>query len=158
MVDFITTKHPVAFPSKVKSGICGHVFDVELKDDTLDNGTLIGLGDYIKLGTYKEAAATTFEGIIREKTSRSSATKTYHYIEVVNPGDSYFVSNSPESPFDGPGRLRAESAYYIAKPEMAKAYELAKKDMFEVSDDAIDGEIAEGAKVTVANKRIKVVE
>ena len=152
-VDFITTKHPVAFPSRVKSGRCGNTFDVQLKDDMLENGNLVGLGEYIKLGTYKEAAATTFTGIIREKSSRGN-----WYVEVQDPGDSFLVYRSPESPFDAPERLKAESAYYISKAEdkMTKVYELAKYDMFELSDDGFDGEPEEGKTVTVANKRLVV--
>lgn len=153
-VDFNTTKHPVAFPSRIKSGHCGHTFDVALKDDMLENGNLVALGDYIKLGTYKEAAATTFQGIVREKSARGN-----WYVEVVNPGNSLFVFNAPISPYDLT-ELKDESVFYIskAKDQMAKAYELAKWDIFEVSEDGFDGDVEEGASVTVANKRLKVTE
>lgn len=152
MVDFNTTKHPVAFPSNVKSGICGHVFDIELKDDSLENGNLIGIGDYITLGTYKEGTATTFVGHIKEKSARGG-----YYIQVDDPGDAYFVFVAPKSVYDI-RELKEESAFYISKAngEMAKAYELAKWDIVEVSADGIDGEIEVGAKVTVADKRFKV--
>lgn len=153
-VDFNTTKHPVAFPSRVKSGHCGHTFDIALKDDMLENGNLVALGDYIKLGTYKEAAATTFQGVVREKSARG-----HWYVEVVNPGNALFVFNAPISPYDLTA-LKDESCFYIDKvtDKMAKGYELSKFDIFEVSEDGFDGDVSEGVTVTVADKRLKVTQ
>lgn len=153
MVDVNTTKHAVAFVSNVKSGICGHVFDIELVDDALDNGSLIGAGDYIKLGTYKQGAAgANFEGTIVEKSARG-----YWYVQIDNPDDTLFVCNAPISPYDAYA-LRQESSYYISKAanEMAKGYELAKYDIVEVSDLAFTGTPEVGKKVTAANKKFVV--
>ena len=153
MVDFQTTKHAVAFVSNVKSAISGHVFDIELVDDTLENGSLIGVGDYIKLGTYKQGeAGANFSGTIVEKSARGN-----WYVQIDNPDDTLFVMNAPISPYDLK-QLRQESSYYISKAnnEMAKGYELAKWDIVEVSDLAFDGTPQVGKTVKAANKKFQV--
>lgn len=152
MVDLNTTTHARAFVSNVKSAISGHVFDIQLVSDTLENGNLIGIGDYVKLGTYKEGVATKFEGTIVEKSARGD-----WYVQVDDPGNAYFVLNAAISPYDQ-RELRQEKSYYIskAKNEMAKAYELAKWDIVEVSAEGFVGTPEKGKKVKVANKKFAV--
>lgn len=152
MVDLNTTTHARAFVSNVKSAISGHVFDIQLVSDTLENGNLIGIGDYVKLGTYKEGTATKFEGTIVEKSARGD-----WYVQVDDPGDAYFVMNAPVDPYGLP-LTRGEKNHYIskAKNEMAKAYELAKWDIVEVSAEGFVGTPEVGKAVKVSNKKFAV--
>ena len=52
MISITSTEHAVAFPSKLKSSLCGHIYNMVLQQD-LDNGTVRGVGDYVHLISMK---------------------------------------------------------------------------------------------------------
>ena len=83
-------KHAVAFPSKLLAQNGGkHIYNVVLSTDT-DNGNLIARGEWDSLDLYKEAAVTTFEGVVREQAANGN-----WYVEVTDPGDALFVYQQP---------------------------------------------------------------
>jgi len=49
-----------------------------------------------------------------------------------------------------------ESNFYNAQGDIMRCMELLKYDRFEVSAEAISGEVAKGAKVSVANKKLTI--
>lgn len=62
---FITyTKHAVAGSTSLLATEGGaHIRNIVANED-IDNGSIVGLGDWIKMETYKEGTAGTFSGKI----------------------------------------------------------------------------------------------
>lgn len=151
MINMNIGKHAVAFPAKVASGTgAGHLFDIELASDT-DNGAIIGVGDYIALGTYKEAPAPAFKGVIREVAGNG-----HFYVEVTENTDAVFVYMPEVSPYND-AKTRVPSAFYNAKGETVKGYSLIKHDMIEESVENFDGTPVVGAEITgIKNKKLVV--
>ena len=144
-------KHAVAFPSKLLAQTYGaHILNVQLTD-ACDNGNLVGIGGFVDLDLYEEAEATTFEGKIQKQAANGN-----WYVEVVNPGDSYFVYMQPFIAEEWTNKWKAESNFYNAAGDVVRAYQLCKHDVFEVSAEGFDGTPVAGAAVSVANKKLVV--
>ena len=58
----------------------------------------------------------------------------------------------------GRQRHNLEVRYYNAKGEPARAYELAKHDIFSISKNGIDGTVEVGKEVSVENYRLKAAD
>ena len=144
-------KHAVAFPSKLLAQTYGaHILNVQLTD-ACDNGNLVGIGEFVDLDLYEEAKATTFEGKIQKQAANGN-----WYVEVVNPGDSYFVYMQPFIPEEWTNKWKAEANFYNEAGEVVRAYQLCKHDVFEVSEAGFEGTPVAGATVSVANKKLVV--
>lgn len=144
-------KHAVAFPSKLLAQTYGaHILNVQLTD-ACDNGNLVGIGEFVDLDLYEEAAATTFEGKIQKQAANGN-----WYVEVVNPGDSYFVYMQPFIAEEWTNKWKAESNFYNAAGDVVRAYQLCKHDVFEVSAEGFTGTPVAGASVSVADKKLVV--
>ena len=154
--------HVVCFPSKLLAQEGGkHIISIKPEADR-DQGVIVGKGDFIELDYYKEVASTSFTGkIVALDTSRTSllAETEYYYIEVVDPGDAWLLYSVPII-MDGNGTTASmdERRFYNAKGEPARAYELAKHDVFSISKDGIDGTVEVGKEVTVENYRLKAAD
>lgn len=149
-IDVSTSKHAVAFATRLVAGYGGgHIYDIQLTSNT-DNGNLVGRGDYIKLGTYKEAAAPTFAGKIVEQAANGN-----WYVEVTADTDALFVLMPEISPYEV-GKLRVASIFYNATGDVVKAYSLKKGDIFEVSAEGFTGTPVVGKTVSVASKKLVV--
>lgn len=149
--------HTVAFPTKIRSGNCGHVLNLTLQQD-LDNGAVRGVGDWIELDNYKDAApasgsgAAVFQGVIRGKSARGN-----WYVEVTADTTDVWVYQDVIIPEAGYGRKFAkEENFYNAKGDVVRAYTLCKYDIFEVSKEAFVGTPAANKAVT-ANAAGKLV-
>ena len=60
--------HNVAFPSKVRSGMCGHTLNCYITEDT-DNGELVGVTNWHGYDEYNVTTAPSdFAGVIRGST------------------------------------------------------------------------------------------
>lgn len=149
-IDVTTNKHAVAFPSRIAASAGSpHIYDIHLAKKH-DNGDLVTRGTYIKLGTYEEGDAPTFEGIIREA---SNAGK--HYIEVTADTEALFVYMPEISPYTEQ-KLRDARLFFNEAGDTVKAYSLIKGDMFEVTDDKFSGDVKEGAKVSYTDGKYTV--
>ena len=144
--------HAVAFPSKLKSQMCGHVYNVKLTSDA-DNGAIIGRGDWLGLDLYEEAPATGFEGVIREKAGNG-----HWYVEVTacDPTNTLFVYMQPFIAEDYTNSFKNEKRWFNATDEIVRSYELAVGDIFELSEEGFDGTPEAGRTVTVSNKKLVV--
>ena len=151
MIKYAIEEHAVAFPSKLLAQTYGaHILNVKLTDDC-DNGNLVGVGSFIDLDLYEEAAATTFEGKIQKKAANGN-----WYVEVVDPGDAYFVYMQPFIAEEWTNKFKAEKNFYNASGDIVRAYQLCKHDVFEVSEKAFTGVPVAGAEVSVADKKLVV--
>lgn len=147
MIDYsITATHNEAFPSKLLAANGGeHIFDILLTANH-DNGVLVGRGNYIKLGTYREAAApANFAGIIREQAANGN-----WYVEVTVPDEALWILMPEISPY-GISQLENPKAWYNASGDTVKGYELHKGDIFEMSAEGFNGTPAVNTAVTFAN-------
>lgn len=143
MIKYSIEKHYVSFPSKLLAQNGGkHILNVTLTKDH-DNGTLVGLGEFEDLDRYKEAEATGFSGKIQKKAANGN-----WYVEVVDPGESYYVYMQAFIAEDWTNKWKKESNFYNGKDEVVRAYELAKHDVFEISEDAFTTTPQEGQTVT----------
>lgn len=144
-------KHTVAFPSKLVSQNGGlHILNVQLSSNC-DNGSLVGVGAFIDLDLYEEAAATTFEGKIQKQAANGN-----WYVEVVDPGDAYFVYMQPFIAEEWTKTWQKESNFYNAAGDVVRAYQLCKHDVFEVSAEGFTGTPVAGATVSVGAKKLVV--
>lgn len=149
--------YAVCFPTKIRSGNCGHVLNLTLQQD-LENGTIRSAGQWIELDNYKDAApasgngAAVFQGVIREKSARGN-----WYVEVTADTTDLLVYQEPVIAESNYGKKWVSEKNWInEKGDVVRAYTLCKYDIFEVSAEAFSGPPAAGKTVT-ANAAGKLV-
>ena len=106
------TAHVVAESSRLKATTTGHIYDLEMIENT-DNGTIIAVGAHVEGQVFKA--------------------KTYAA------GDTPYLVLTPPLAYNGKKAWSDEKYFYNAKGEIARAYELHKDDIFTVSADAFTG-------------------
>lgn len=133
-------EHMVCESSKMKATIVGNLYDVIVRDDAdeaiaVDNGTLIWVGDY------------TGEGL------------QTRYAKVAADTDKVALVLSVPTVKDGTTKgSEAPTNFYNKAGAVARAYEVVEEDIFGVSKNFIDGDVAVGAYVVwdSASKKYKV--
>ena len=116
-------EHVVAESSRLKATIAGHIYDLQMIEDT-DNGTIVAVGEHIEGQLFKAKA----------------------YAE----GDKPYFILTPPLAYNGKKGWSDEKFFYNAKDEVARAYELYVDDIFTVSAIAFTGEPAVGKFVDAA--------
>lgn len=117
------TAHVVAESSRLKATIAGHIYDLEMIEDT-DNGAIVALGAHVEGQVYKAKA----------------------YAE----GDKPYFILTPPLAYNGKKIWSDEKYFYNAKGEIARAYELNVDDIFTISEDAFTGTPAVGKFVNAS--------
>lgn len=143
-------KHAVAGSSKLKATTCGHIYNIKANAD-IDNGCIVGKGDYVAPEYYAEAAAGTFTGKIIEKAANGN-----FYVEVETAENAYLVLTAPVIYEQFTSRMQEESNFYNAKDDLMRCYELVPGDIFELSAEGFTGEPAKGSAVSVTAKKVTV--
>ena len=105
-------EHVVAESSRLKATTVGHIYDLEMIEDT-DNGTIVAIGDHIEGQLFKAKA----------------------YAE----GDKPYFILTPPLAYNGKKIWSDEKYFYNAKGEVARAYELHVDDIYTVSANAFTG-------------------
>ena len=111
------TAHVVAESSRLKATVAGHIYDLEMIEDT-DNGTIVALGAHVEGQVYKAKAFAN--------------------------GDKPYFILTPPLAYNGKKSWSDEKYFFNAKGEIARAYELNVDDIFTVSEDAFTGTPAVG--------------
>lgn len=142
--------HAIAGSSKLKATQCGHIYNIVAAAD-IDNGCIVGKGDYISPEKYAEGTATTFTGVIIDKAANGN-----WYIEVSTAANAYLVLSVPLCYYENPSILGEEKYFYNAKDDIMRCYELCPGDIFELSPEGIAGTPAKAAAVTVTAKKVTV--
>lgn len=149
--------YAVCFPTKIRSGNCGHVLNLTLQQD-LENGTIRSAGDWIELDNYKDAApasgngAAVFQGVIRGKSARGN-----WYVEVTADTTDLLVYQEPVIAESNYGKKWVSEKNWINEQgDVVRAYTLCKYDIFEVSTEAFSGTPA-AKKTVTANAAGKLV-
>ena len=143
-------KHAVAGSSKLKATTAGHIYNIKIEAD-LDNGSIVAKGDYVSPEVYKAKDSTGFKGVILDKAANGN-----WYIEVTEPGDALLLLNPPLIYEEYTTAMQHESNFYNANGDIVRAYELYAGDIFELSEEGIEGSAAKAATVTVADKKVTV--
>ena len=112
--------HVVAESSRLKATVAGHIYDLEMINDT-DNGTIVALGAHVEGQVYKAKAYAA--------------------------GDKPYLVLTPPLAYNGRKAWSDEKYFYNAKGEIARAYELNVDDIFTISSDAFTGTVAVGKYV-----------
>ena len=114
------TAHVVAESSRLKATTAGHIYDLEMIENT-DNGTIVAVGAHVEGQVFKAKAFAN--------------------------GDKPYLVLTPPLAYNGKKAWSDEKYFYNAKGEIARAYELYKDDIFTVSADAFTGSPAVGKYV-----------
>lgn len=144
-------QHHVCFPTKVLSEHVGRVLNMVIEEDT-DNGTVCGKGDYVSFDQYKVAdCPTAFEGKILEKAANGN-----WYVEVtkIDPNNpAILIYEVPEIAETYDSRFTALSNFFneasSTRTKTVRGLVLNVTDVYELSEDAFEGEPEAGKKVTI---------
>lgn len=152
-LNYSIDKHHVCFPTKVLSTRQGHTLNIVIDEDT-DNGTIVGVGDYVSFDQYQAAAApAAYEAKILEK----AADGWGWYVQVTK-----IDVNAPavlirEVPITKMNNLTTDFAdeanLYNEAGKTVAGYVLTTLDVYELSEDAFDGKPTEGATVAVLGQK-----
>jgi hypothetical protein len=155
-LDF-TNKHAVAGSSGLKATTTGHIFNIRVTSEQLDNGTIVGKGALEEgtIETYTQAAASsTFEALVESQAANGNY---YVAIKAVDDNDVLILS-TPETPIDYTADMRDENTFYNVKDDVARGYSLHVNDLFELSIEGFIGEIQVGDTVVVDADTSKLVK
>lgn len=119
------TAHVVAESSRLKATTAGHIYDLEMIEDT-DNGSIVAIGALSDLGVQVFKA------------------KAYAA------GEKPYLVLTPPLAYNGKKAWSDEKYFYNAQGEVARAYELHVGDIYTVSADAFTGSPAVGKYVDSA--------
>lgn len=147
-IKYAIESHAWGAPAKVKSAIAGHIYNVQISEP-YDNTNFLSRDEWLSLDLYSDKAATSFEGIVREKAANGN-----YYVEVVDPGDALFVYNVPIIEEDWTNSFKKESNFYNAAGDVVRAYELAVGDVLEISEAGFVAAPTVGATVTLSGKKL----
>lgn len=154
MIRYAIEKHANANVSKLlATNYGGHIYNVTLSSDA-DNGNIIKRGNWLSFDNYAEAAATTFNGVIRQKAANGN-----WYVEVLEDMgfDALLVYNAPVIEEEYNNKFKSESNFFVGRGEVARAHQLYKGDIFEVSAEGFSGTpVAGGTIKTISNKKLVV--
>jgi hypothetical protein len=146
-----TTKHNVAFPSKIRSGGDGHVLNIVVDGDT-DNGVIASVGAWKDFDRYDvEAGNAGFEGVLH------AAANGNWYVEVTQINAAkppVFLYNAPI--VEDQTLNYGEEYFFNEDGDTVKGYVLGLYDIFEESAAIFTGTPAEGATVTVSGSKLVV--
>ena len=146
-------KYAVAGSSKLKGTDVGHIWNIKVTSDILENGAIIGRGEYVKPETYLQAAAPTgFKGKVIDTAANGN-----FYVEVTAAEGALLVLQVPMIYENYTTRMGYESNFYNVKDDIVRSYELYVGDIFELSKEGFTAEPTVGADVTVDAATNKLV-
>ena len=144
--------HAVAGSTRLKATTAGHIYNIEAADD-IDNGCIVGKGEFLRPEVYAEAAAsTTFAGKIIGQAANGN-----WYVEVTacEAGDC-LVLTVPMIYEAYVTENQDEANFYNAQGDILRCYELYVGDVFELSAVGFTGTPEAGKTVSVAAKKLAV--
>lgn len=148
-------KHAVCDTSAIASVYgAGHIYNIQVISETLDNGTIVSKGDYVAPDYYKEAAASaTFEGEVTRVLSNGR-----YLVEVVACDEKDLLVCQVAVPYyDFTTPMKDEAQFYNAKGDIVRSYTLKVGDRYGLSAEGFGYEVQVGDSVVVdsINKKLK---
>lgn len=126
------TEHTVAFPSKLKSSLAGHIYNVILQED-LDNGRIRGLQNYTHFDQYEDKAApTAFRGKVVDRAANGNYYVLVTAIDVNAP--TVLIYDDPIIKETNDPNFKHPKYFYNAKGNTVRGFELSVGDIFELSE------------------------
>ena len=155
MIKYTLEDHAEAGVSKLLATNGGaHIYNITVSSDT-DNGNIIAKGGWKSFDNYEEAEAISFNGVIRAKAANGN-----FYVEVLEDLDSdeaLLVYNTPVNSEQYNKEFQHPKHFFVGEGQVARAHELRKGDVFELSALGFDGEPVVGASITsVSDKKLVV--
>ncbi len=131
MISITAAEHAVAFPSKLKSSLCGHIYNMVLQQD-LDNGTVRGIGDYVSFDQYKDVAApAAFAGKVVDVAANGNFYVRVTAVDADEPA--VLIYDDPIIKETNDRRFQSAKYFYNPQGATVRGFELAVGDIFEVS-------------------------
>lgn len=151
-INVTIAKHAVANATKCLAATGGkHIYNLVMDKDR-DNGQIVAKGDWDGMEKYKvKGTVTGFTGVILEQAANGN-----WYVEVTTPGDGILICTIPMIYEEYSHKFTAESNFYNAQGDVARGYELATGDIFEVSAEAFSGTPAATKTLTIESNKLKV--
>lgn len=145
-------KHATAFATKMLASTGGkHIYNLVM-DKNRDQGQIVAKGAWQGQEKYAvKETVTGFSGVILEQAANGN-----WYVEVTAPGDGILICSVPLIYEEYSHKYTNEHNFYNAKDDVARGYELATGDIFEVSAEAFDGTPAANKTLTVVSNKLKV--
>lgn len=144
-------KHAVVGTSEMLSTIGGaHIRNIEATAD-IDNGAIIGCGEYLRADVQAEATAGEFSGVIIDKMANGN-----WLVDVASAENCWLVAQVPLIYEEYTTQCQHESNFYNAAGDIMRCMELRVYDRFEVSAEGFEGEPVVGATVSVSGKKLVV--
>lgn len=150
MIDVKKGSHVVSFPSKIASacGQYGHIFNIVVQDNTVDNGALCLKGDYVSFDQYEQDALASGDTITGEIIDQDANGLWYVEFTALPAGKTVlYMYNAPISEYSE-RTLQDESLWVNVKNDVVQGMQLMVNDVAEYSDLAFTGTPAVGAAVT----------
>lgn len=155
-------KFPMAGVSRMLATYGGaHILSVVLdEEEILWNGAIIGVGDYAGFENYEEDVPTAFTGKIIDKAANGN-----WYVQVETANNAFLVYNPPVVEAEYNNNFTDEKSFCLMgkNGDLARAHELKKYDVFELSADGFkvtdEKNIKKGATISgVTGKKPTIAE
>ena len=148
VLDYTLTQHAECYPSKVLASNGGrHILNLLLSADC-DNGWFLGCGSYVSLDLYNDAAATSFEGTVVERAANGN-----YYVEVASTSNCYLVCQIDDHAEEWTNTWKTARPYNKSG-DVVRAYELAPKDIIELSVECFTATPTVGDSVELSGKKL----
>lgn len=140
-----STKHAVAASSRLKATKAGHIYDILVTDDELDNGAIVKKGDFVSGQVYNQAPASEE---YRAKVLSKAANGNY-YLEVLVTNGDLLVIQTPIIYEDYTTQCGHVSNFFNVKGDKVRSYELYVGDIYELSAEGFTAKPEIGDEVKV---------
>lgn len=143
--------HAYCFPTKILSGMAGHVLNIVLNEDA-DNGTIVttSADSYVSFDNYaEEAAPAEYKAKIVDIAADGN-----FYVEVVEPAGAILICEVIDNPYGNyDSRFQDDKLFYNAKGSACRGYVLNKHDIFELSAEGFEGTPEVGKDLTFSGRK-----
>ena len=147
----LENSHAYCFPTKIASGLAGHVLNIVLTSDA-DNGSIVTTyaDSYVSFDNYtEEAAPAGYEAKIIDVAADGN-----FYVEVVEPADAILICEVIDNPYGNyDSRFKDSKLFYNAQGATVRGYCLSKRDVYELSAEGFTGTPEVGKTVTVTGRK-----
>lgn len=148
-------KYAVAGSSNLKATHAGHIENVRVTDDILENGTIVTLGalETGSIENYAQGAASAeFRALVESQASNGN-----YYLKVTAVNGDFLVLQDPLIYEQYTTQMQNESNFYNEKDALVRAYELYVGDIYELSAEGFTGDFAVGDTVSVDAETKKLI-
>lgn len=153
-LDF-STKHGVAESTNLKATIVGNIWSIKAAAN-IDNGCIVGRGNYVAPEYYAEAAASnSFAGKIIEK----AANGMWRVLVTAAADTDGLVLSVPLIYEEYTTRMQEESNFFNLKDDLLRVYQLVPGDVFSVSAECFTTtptNASIGKAVSVSSKKLAI--